>query len=184
MARRVWPTEDLNLRLVTASHFYYTVWQELTAQERGSIVQTITRYPENLGIAPALRERFPAAGGRKRKVEKDRFTTPEDAAVYIERIASEHRHPEKWRAALYLMYTCGMSPGLLVTLSTDDFVEMGGACVLVTGGYLYVLTPTVREIVERWLAITPTPERVFSRMRRPLAPHEFLTSSYALAKSN
>jgi hypothetical protein len=186
---RTWPTEHVNPALVTVAHIYLLSWDKYTDAERSKLFSRLSHLPTHLGLSTApvaVQAGAQARRPSKKLKSRRKFIAHDDALAYIERIAQEHPESrrDKIRVALMLMYTCGITPGVLTSLPGNAFVPMGDAMLLVTKSYIYVLTPTMRAMAEQWLAQCATPDRPFGRIHKYITQHAEIAESYDAAQSN
>ena len=184
---RLWPETDIDPARVGLSHVYLTGWDKLTPAERTQLFAKLKAWPDHIGLSALVKAYVVPTSAVRRARTAPPVYTPADAAIaYIDAAvdAAKPAMRTRLRAALTLMYSCGMTGTQLAALDNESFVTKADGMLLVTPGYVYVLTPGVRSVVAAWLAECPTPQRPFSRMVRMLNQHKFLSESYSVAQSN
>jgi hypothetical protein len=184
---KLWPGIEIDPKYVGLSHVYFAGWDKLPADEKSRMFAKLHRWPEHIGLCPLVKSYVqPVAVGRKARTSTPVYTPADAALAYIDQQvdAAKPAMRQRLRAALLLMYTCGLTHVVTAALTGEAFVTTSEGMLLVTPGYIYVLTPIVRDAVRDWLAVCPTPAKPFARTLRVLTQHKFLTESYAVAQSN
>jgi integrase len=182
----MWPGADVDVRNVGASHVYLHGWDLFTDQERERLLANLDSTPQHMGLDTATRATLKSRANASRNGRKASvvYTDPDTATALIEQVARDSKYPDRTRAALYVMYCCGMSAAQLCQVQRKNLVTTDNTMLLLTKGYIYVLTPTVRELVERWLPHATKPDRPFARLNASLQQYNFLAETYQNAKSN
>lgn len=166
----------------------YLLGKGLEPAERSSVLNEVQRLSArgpnaHMGISHLYDKEVKPRADRKARTEQRKFVHPDEALIVINRAAEENRNTEQVRCGLMLMYMCGLSYAVVANLRSEDFLSHAGHLLLHGGGSLYVLTPSLRAVVEAWLAAAPVPERPFARMCRRFKPYAFLSESYNVVQS-
>lgn len=112
---------------------------------------------------------------RKEVRETKQFVSPDDMLVLI----GQQESPAM-RAALGLMYSCGMSPSAVARMAREDvFPYRNGLCVY-SARNLYFLSPAVKLLVEEWLRAAVDQRKPFKGLLPQLTPYAYITKSFEL----
>lgn len=131
----------------------------------------------HIGLNPLFHTLRPEKSRNVRKEvrETKQFVAPDDMITLI----GQQDDPGV-RAALGLMYSCGMSPSAVARLDRRDFFPYRNGLCVYAARNLYFLAPAVKLLVQEWLSAAVDKRKPFKGLLQRLTPFTYVTKSFEL----